>query len=205
MHLSEVIHRRRSVKSYDPEKSISDAELKELFEEVVLSPSSFNLQHWTFIAVRDRETRKKLKSAAWGQEQIEDCSVALLICGKLNAYRDAAKIYEDAPKEIQEKMIPMIQKFYEGNIQLQRDEAVRSASLAAMTLMYAATRKGWSTCPMIGFDPMAVSELLELTDNEIPVMLMTIGYMKNEPRPRSYRRPVAEVVKINTLNGPGLV
>ncbi|MCH6580416.1 MAG: nitroreductase family protein, partial [Nitrospinae bacterium] len=48
MEFSEIVQQRRSVKSYDPEKTISDAELRELFDEVVLSPSSFNLQNWTF-------------------------------------------------------------------------------------------------------------------------------------------------------------
>ena len=47
MKFSQLVHRRQSVKSYDPKKNISDMELKELFEDVILSPSSFNLQHWT--------------------------------------------------------------------------------------------------------------------------------------------------------------
>ena len=141
MEFLEIVQQRRSVKSYDPEKAISDAELKELFDEVVLSPSSFNLQHWTFIAVKDSEQKKLLKEAAWGQPQVEDCSVAILVCGKLDAYKDAPEIYKEAPEEIQKKMLPMIQNFYEGKPQAQRDEAIRSASLAAMTLMYVAKNR----------------------------------------------------------------
>ncbi len=55
MEFSDIVQQRRSIKSYDAKKSISDVELKELFKEVTLSPSSFNLQHWTFIAVKDSE------------------------------------------------------------------------------------------------------------------------------------------------------
>ncbi|AHY09918.1 nitroreductase family protein [Serratia plymuthica] len=36
---------------------------------------------------------------------------------------------------------------------LQRDEVVRSASLAAMTLMLAAQGMGLGSCPMVGFNP----------------------------------------------------
>ncbi len=204
MEFSEIVQQRRSVKSYDPEKTISDAELKELFDEVVLSPSSFNLQHWTFIAVKDSGMKKKLKEAAWGQPQVEECSVAILVCGKLDAYKDAPEIYKDVPKEVQEGLLPMIQNFYEGKEQLQRDEAIRSASLAAMTLMYAAKTRGWATGPMIGFDPAAASKLLNLTKAYIPVMLLVLGYQKKAPRPRDYRRPVEEIVRLNTLDGPGL-
>jgi nitroreductase len=204
MEFLDIVQQRRSVKSYDPEKTISDAELKELFDEVVLSPSSFNLQHWTFIAVKDSGQKKLLKEAAWGQQQVEDCSVAILVCGKLDAYKDAPQIYKDAPKEVQEGLLPMINNFYEGKEQLQRDEAIRSASLAAMTLMYAAKNRGWATGPMIGFDPVAASKLLNLTKAYIPVMLLVLGYQKKAPRPRDYRRPVEEIVRFNTLDGPGL-
>ena len=205
MEFSDIVQQRRSIKSYDAEKSIGDVELKELFEEVILSPSSFNLQHWTFIAVKDSEQKKLLKEAAWGQQQVEDCSVAILVCGKLNAYKDAPIIYKNTPKEVQEGMLPMINDFYEGKDQLQRDEAIRSASLAAMTLMYAAKNLGWATGPMIGFDPVATSKLLNLTQAYIPVMLLVLGYQNKAPRPRDYRRPIEEVVRLNTLDGPGLV
>ena len=204
MEFSEIVQKRFSVKSYDPEKNISDAELRELFDEVVLSPSSFNLQHWKFVAVKAPEIKKKLKEAAWDQSQMEDCSVAVLVCGKLDAYKDAPKIYKEAPGAIQEKVLPMIQGFYEGKDQLQRDEAIRSASLAAMTLMYGATSRGWGTCPMIGFDPKVVADILKLTPNLIPVMFVVLGHQKEAPRPRSYRHPIEAVVRLNTLDGPGL-
>ncbi len=204
MEFSNIIQQRRSVKSYAPEKEITDAELAELFQEVILTPSSFNLQHWMFIAVKSPENKKKLKEAAWNQQQVEDCSVALLVCGKLDAYKDAAEIYKNAPQQVQDNVVPMINNFYEGKEQLQRDEAIRSASLAAMTLMYAAKNRGWATGPMIGFDPEAASKLLKLPENYIPVMLIVMGYQKDEPRSRDGRRSIEEVVKLDSIDGPGL-
>lgn len=204
MEFSETVQQRRSIKSYQLGKQISDAELKELMEEVVLTPSSFNLQHWTFIAIRDNDLREKIKDAAWGQEQVGTCSVLLLICGKLNAHEDAPAIYQGVAQGIQDKVLPLIKDFYGNKEQLQRDEAIRSASLASMTLMLSAQNRGWDTVPMIGFDPEAVSKLVNLKLNYIPVMLMAIGFRKEDPRPRDSRRPVEEVVRINTLDGPGL-
>ncbi len=204
MEFKKIVQQRRSVKSYDPEKAISDAELKELFDEVVLSPSSFNLQHWTFIAVKEPEMKKKFREAAWGQPQVEECSVSILVCGRLDGYKDAPKIYDEVPTEVQKKVLPMIHDFYEGKEQLQRDEAIRSASLAAMSLMYGAADRGWATGPMIGFDPEAVSTLLKLTPNMIPVMIIVLGHQKDAPRPRAYRHPVGDVVRWNASDGPGL-
>ena len=90
---------------------------------------------------------------------------------KLDAYKDAPKIYQGTPQGVQEKVLPMIKNFYDGKDQLQRDEAIRSASLAAMVLMLAAHNRGWATVPMIGFDPEAVSQLVNPKSNYIPVML----------------------------------
>ncbi len=205
MEFSKTIQQRQSIKSYRTDKTISDVELGNLMQEVVLSPSSFNLQHWKFIAVKSDKIKKKIKEAAWGQEHVDTCSILIAVCGKLNSFEDAPVIYQDVDPNIQRKVLPMIQEFYENKDQLQRDEAIRSASLAAMTLMFGAVNRGWDTCPMIGFDPKAVSRILELDASHIPVMLLTLGYRKEDPRPRSSRRPIHEVVKIDTLNGPGLM
>jgi nitroreductase len=205
MEFLDTIQQRQSVKSYRTDKFISDSDLDELMQEVVLSPSSFNLQHWKFVAVKSNDIKTELRKAAWGQEHIESCSFLIAVCGKLNAYEDAPAIYRDVSPSIKDKVLPKIKGFYENKEQLQRDEAIRSASLAAMTLMFGAVNRGWDTCPMIGFDPEAVSKILELDESHIPVMLLTLGYRKEDPRPRSPRRPIAEVVKIDTLNGPGLM
>jgi len=190
MDYREVIEQRRSIKSFDLDKTISEAELKELFEEVILSPSSFNLQHWHFIAVTNPEQKSKLKDAAFGQPQVESCSATIVVCGKLDAYKDV-----DSDR---------IQRFYEGKDQLIRDEAIRSASLAAMTLMYSAKNHGYDSGPMIGFNQEAVAELVNIPENYIPVMLVVIGHIQDKPGPRGPRKPVAEVVKLNSFDGPGL-
>lgn len=204
MEFSEVVETRRSVKSYQSGTPISDAELKAIFEDVVLSPSSFNLQHWTFIVMRDPEFRAKVQEAAWGQKQISESSAAILVAGKLDAHLDADRIYDDAPEQVRKNMVPMIHDFYEGKERLQRDEAIRSGSLAAMSLMYAARARGYYTGPMIGFDPEAVSKLVNLPENYTPVMMVVIGKQKDEPRPRDYRRPIEEVVRLETFDAGGL-
>jgi nitroreductase len=205
MEFSETIKQRQSVKSYRTDKVIGDSDLDELMQEVVLSPSSFNLQHWKFVAVKNNDIKKEIKEAAWGQEHVASCSFLIAVCGKLNAFEDAPAIYQEVDPSIKDKVLPMIKGFYENKEQLQRDEAIRSASLAAMTLMFGAVNRGWDTCPMIGFDTEAVSKILELDKFHIPVMLLTLGYRKEDPRPRSPRRPIAEIVKVDTFNGPGLM
>jgi nitroreductase len=204
MEFSEIIHARRSVKCYDPSERISDATLHAIFEDVILSPSSYNLQHWHFIAVRNPEVKKQLRQAAWGQPQVEEAAVTILVLGKLNAHEDAPRIYADAPDDVRARLVPMIAGFYDHNPQKQHDEALRSGSLAAMALMLAARARGFDTGPMIGFDPEAVCKILGVPGNYIPVMMIVLGTCVEPPRPRDYRKPVSEVVSLDAMDGMGL-
>ncbi len=204
MEFDDILAGRRSVKKFDSHHSLTDAELKTLFGKVSLSPSSFNLQHWRFVVVRDAELKSKLRKAAWDQEQLETASAVIVVTAKLNAHEDADQMYSDAPESVRQTMIPMITGFYADKPQMQRDEAVRSASLAAMTLMYAAYDMGYATGPMIGFDPQAVSSLVGLDDQHIPVMLVVIGKQVGDMRDRAFRYPLNTTVKLESLTGKGL-
>ena len=49
---------------------------------------------------------------------------------------------------------------------------------------------------MIYFDKDKISQLLSIPDNEIPVLIITIGKMdKSSSKIRGYRKPDAEFVK----------
>ena len=204
MQFERIVQDRRSVKHYDPSYRLSDEDLRRLFSTVILSPSSFNLQHWRFVVVRDLERKKALRKAAYDQEQVEKASAVILVAARLAAHEDADRIYRDVPEKVRSAMLPMIRGFYEGRPDLQRDEAIRSASLAAMTLMFAAQNQGLATGPMIGFDPEAVSSLLGLEPGHIPVMLVVIGKPVGEMRSRGSRLPLPEVVKLESWTGASL-
>ena len=70
----EAIESRRAIKNYDPAHRMSPEEERRLLELALLSPTAFNIQNWRFVIVRDRETRKKIRAAAWDQAQVTDAS-----------------------------------------------------------------------------------------------------------------------------------
>lgn len=202
MNFTDLARERHSVRHYTPGLTIADAELEAIFAEVVLSPSSFNLQPWQFVVVRDAARKRELRGLAFGQQQVEDCAAAIVVCGRLDAHRDAPRIYSDAPAPMREKFVPMIAAVYTDQPTLQREEAIRGGALAAMSLMYAAKARGWDTGPMIGFDATKVSAFLKLDASVVPVMLVVLGKALNGVQPqRLYRRPLAEVVHYETLDG----
>lgn len=205
MEFSQLARARRSVRHYQTGVVISDAELEAIFAEVILSPSSFNMQHWQFVVVRDAERKQSLRKVAYGQAQVEHCAAAVLVCGRLDAHLDAERIYAAEAPALRDKYVPMIKAVYQDQAALQREEAIRSGALAAMSLMYAARNRGWDSGPMIGFDAAKVSTLLELAPQTTAVMLVVIGKALAEPvAPRGFRRPLPEVVCLETMSGARL-
>jgi nitroreductase len=204
MDVEEVIRTRRSMKSF-VEQPLDDATLQHLFGLVRLSPSSFNLQHARFVIVRDKARRVALRAAAYGQKHVEECGAVVIVAGKLMAHEDVERVQQHVPDlALRGKLVKTIEGYYKDNPQLRRDEAIRSGSLASMTLMLAAQSMGLVTCPMIGFDPRKVAEIVRLPDDHVAVMLIVLGRPgPGAPFPTS-RLPLEETVKLETLDGKGL-
>lgn len=195
MNTLEAIKARRSIKHFDPKHKLSEVEVKELFEMARLSPTSFNIQNWRFVYVDDKTIQSQLRAASWNQAQVEDASGVIIICADLKAAeKDPQRYWKDADANVQEAIVPMIGKFYKGNEALQRDEAIRSCGIAAQTIMLAAKEMGYDTCPMIGFDPKKVSEIINLPKDHIITLMITIGKATQAAKPRSGSLDLEEVL-----------
>jgi nitroreductase len=176
MNVKETIEARRSVKHYDPDHVMPEEDLAELIRLTKLAPSSFNMQNYRILVVRDAEVRQQIRAAAWDQPQVTDASVLFILCADLTAHQENPSTYwAHAPQEVQDILGPMIQPFYEGKDTLIRDEAMRSSALAGMTLMLAAKDMGYDSCPMIGFDGEKVAELINLPQHYALSFMIPVG------------------------------
>lgn len=194
----EAIEQRRSVKRYDPGFRIPEEEVELLLSATLRSPTSFNIQNWRFVRVEDPDLRKQLRAAAWDQAQITDASLVLVLCGDLNAWnREPERYWRNAPPEIRDFLVNAIRNFYKDQPGLQRDEAMRSTGLAAQTLMLAAKSLGYDSCPMVGFDPQKVGELINLPADHVVSMIVVVGKALEPARPRGGDIPREEAVLLN--------
>lgn len=189
----EVILARHSVRKYQRGVTIPDAEWNEILELAASAPSSWNLQHWRFLVVREQENKDRLLPLAFGQQQVSDSSVTVIVLGDLQANLAAPKVFADATQEFRDMMIGQINGAYAGNPDVARDEAVRNASLAAMQLMLAAKAKGYDSVPMGGYDKDAVVKALNIPDRYLPVMMIAIGKAESPARPTP-RLPLSDLV-----------
>ena len=201
MYLQTAITERRAVKHYDPNHIISDGELQELLQLAVLSPTSFNIQNWRLVAVRDKELRQQIRSVAWNQAQVTDASLLLVLCGDLKSWeKEPGRYWRNLPLEFQDFILPAIDAYYRGKDQVQRDEAMRSAGIIAQTLMLLAKSKGYDSCPMVGFDFDAVGKLINLPDDHVIAMMLAIGKATAPANPRGGQLPVGEIMVVDKFN-----
>lgn len=201
MDTTTAIHQRRSVKHYDPNHEMSEVEIQELLELALLSPTSFNIQNWRFVVVTDQAEKEAIRAASWNQAQVSEASITILLCADLNAHEGGERYWVHAPQPVQDMLVPMIAPFYENNPQLQRDEAMRSIGIAAQTLMLSAKSMGYDSCPMIGFDPVKVGEIIGLPDNHVIGMMITVGKALKDANVRGGQLEYDEVVFRNKFPG----
>jgi nitroreductase len=195
MNTFEAITARRSIKHYDTSHEISDEEIEKLLNYTLLSPTSFNIQNWRLVVVRDTETRKDLRAAAWDQAQVTEASFVIILCADLKAWeKNPERYWKDAPENVRNMLVPMITSVYEGRGQLQRDEAMRSCGIAGQTLMLSAKEMGYDSCPMIGFDPIKVAEIINLPEDHVIGFMVTVGKALKPAQPRGGQLPFSEIV-----------
>ena len=195
-----TINGRTSANNFDPEHVMSPAEIAELAQFANQTPTSFNQQNWRLVAVNTPAAKSRLKAAAFNQPKVGDAAVTFVVVGKVGGHKDLPTLIQPMldgghiTQAAYDGWIKMANGMYDGKELFQRDEAIRSAAMAAMTLMYAAQGKGLVSGAMIGFDSAAVSAECKLASDEIPVMLLAVGRPAPGNWPRKVRRDVSDVL-----------
>lgn len=199
MNVIDALYQRRAVKHFNADHVIpKDTETK-LLEAAIQAPTSFNIQHWRFVILRDPELRQLIRTRLGNdQSQITDASLLILIVGDTKAWRKNPQQYwVNASPEYREMVIDMMVDFYQGREALQRDESQRSIGMALQSIMLAALEMGFETCPMIGFDIEAVAELIDLPDDFVMGPMVAIGKGTEPAKPKGGQLPLSRLVYEN--------
>lgn len=194
-----LIDTRVSANHFDPARAVTESEIAELIRLATRAPTAYNLQNWRFIAVRTAERKADLRALAHDQAKVTDAAVTVIICGQRP---DADTLHDRLRPFVESGHMPDAMaagwtrsaRTQYADPQNARDEAVRSASLGAATLMHAAAAMGLASGPMVGFDAAGVARAFALAEDEVPVMLLAIGHAAPGNWPQKPRRPVTEVL-----------
>ncbi len=204
MDVLQAIKERRSINYFEPGKEISDGKIKELLETANLAPSSFNLQPWKVIVVREPKRKEVLKKCAFDQPKVEEASAVLIIIADPKGVEENRERMFDSWQKLG-YMKPEMRDMYKGmtdNLYGTPDSlnrkffAVKNAALFAMNLMIAAKGLGLETHPMDGFDSECVKKEFNIPADKIIPMLIAVGNLKSGITflPRAFRRDIGEFV-----------
>lgn len=199
--LLSFIERRISTNLFDASFTLDDGQIEKLANLATRAPSAYNLQNWRLIAVRTRKNKARLRRVADNQAKVCDAAVTFIVCGVLPNPADVSRRLRPL---VEAGLMPpeMAMAWQQGanqkyrDPQIARDEAVRSATLAAATLIYTAETLHLASCPMIGFDAERVAAEFGLKPNEIPVLLVAVGRAAPGNWPQKPRRPLGEVLEV---------
>jgi putative NAD(P)H nitroreductase len=205
MDVIQAIRERRSINFFEPGVSLSVDTLQELIRIANLSPSSFNLQPWRLIVVRDPERKKVLRRCANNQQKVEEASAVFIMIADPNGVEENIdralgswqKLGFITP-EMTDTYVGMAKDLYGTKESLSRKIfAAKNTGLFAMNLMLAAKGLGLETHPMDGFDEECIKKEFTIPNDEIVPMLIAVGKLKTGTTllPRAFRREIEEFVK----------
>ena len=197
MDVLEAVYARRSVKLFDKDHALTDAEEKQLLQATIQAPTSFNVQHWRLVVFRDAELRKKIRDEfAGGQSQVTDASLLVLFTADVKAWaKEPERYWKNTLAEISQQLVKAIGPFHEQRGELfQRDEAHWSVGMAMQNLMLAAQGLGYQSCPMIGFNSEQVAKLVHLPEDHVMGPMVAVGKGIKDPWPKPGQLALDEIV-----------
>jgi nitroreductase len=195
--LLQAIQFRHACKLFDETRSLSRADLDYVLEAGRLSPSSLGLEPWRFIVVEDRTLRRQLRPACWNQSQITTSSAVIVILAlKAELAPDSGyamkMLRRLAPSDAEiEEAMHFYRQIVRGDLVAW---SIAQCHIAAANMMMAAAAIGVDSCPMGGFEPEAVAELLRIDRARLEVaLLVALGY-RALPPPTKHRLPLDQLV-----------
>lgn len=78
-----VIHNRKSVRSFVPQKEVSKDDLTTLVKAGMAAPTAVNKQPWAFVVVTGRATLDSLATGLPYAQMLKEAGAAIVVCGDL--------------------------------------------------------------------------------------------------------------------------
>ncbi len=188
MNFKDISVTRRSINFFDPDKDLSEKLLGQMIETAAMAPSSFNLQPWNLIVLRDKAAKEKLLPLAWNQPKVVEAPVILIVLADKIGWQEGHPVVEKNWQEMlaagsmqpaqRDWFLNAAKSLYNWNPDANLAFAAKNTGFFAMSLMYAATELGLSSHPMDGFDHEGVRKAFNIPDNFWVPLLLAVGYPK---------------------------
>lgn len=194
---------RHACKRFDTTKPIPVEEFEAILEVGRLSPSSFGMEPWRLIVVRNEKLRKALKPSCWNQNQITECSELVVFTTDNDVVRSGTSYVRNMfnRRGLDEEAVNNYMNVYKNYLEpiecdellLQNWTAKQCYIAAANMMTYAATLK-IDSCPIEGFDREEVEAILDLDEGCSVALICAFGYRVN-PQGEHKRLELGQIVE----------
>ena len=205
MELIEKLNWRYAVKKFDTKK-LDQETVDYIIDAGLLSATSYGLQAYKLIVVKDEAIREKLVEHSWGQTQVKDASHLLVLAHhtdvsteEINAYIELISTTRSIPKDALEGY----GKFMDDTIGKMTNDVktiwlAKQTYIVLGTLMTACAVKGVDSCPMEGFSAPEYDKILGLDKLGLTTTaLLPIGFRSEEDKNQllaKVRKPKQDMV-----------
>jgi len=148
-----LFKKRRSVRVYSP-SPVEKEKIKEILAAAHSAPSAGNLKARKIIVVEEKDQRRKLAEAAFGQGFVAEAPLVL--------------VFTALPEISAQKYGQRGKNLY----------ALQDSTIAASFAWLQAVDLDLSACWVGAFDENEIREILGLSEKEIPIAILPIGYAK---------------------------
>lgn len=189
MKYIESLNWRYATKRYDTMKKVSEEDIAKIKEAIQLAASSYGLQPYKILDIRDEKLREELKPLSWNQPQITEASHLFLFCNKLEVTTDDVDEFLEMTANERGQSVEDLKEY--GDIikstlsnftpDVMQTWTARQTYIALGNGLSAAAQLHVDSSPMEGFDNEAYNEKLGLKEQGYSAcVLFAVGYRSDE-------------------------
>lgn len=206
MNIINSLEWRYAIKKFDSAKKLSNQQIETLKKAFNLTPTSFGLQPIKMIVIQNKELQEKFVELSYNQRQVADASHLLIICIKNDTTAEDINSYFNLEKETRNIEESTISGFRKQLLEMYENKTVEERNLSAIyqtyialgNLMTVCALEKIDACPIEGFIPQKVDELLNLKElNLSSVLMLPVGFRDENDimsTMKKVRKPLSEMI-----------
>ncbi len=195
------MHHRYACKLYDTARKLSSDDISFILECARLSPSSFGLEHWQFLAVTTLEKIAELKEACFAQDAVGTAAlIVVAACRRGSAYEPGSDFVTERGGRFPGGLDIFVDDYrgyyeYLAANDLVDHWARAQAYIACANMMTGAAAAGIDSCAIEGFSNEHVVSVLGLDpDIWLTGIITVFGYSAIEGNREKIRMPASRII-----------
>ncbi len=206
MNTIQSLEWRYACKKFDSKKTLSESQIDTLKKAFNLTPTSFGLQPLKMIVINDQELKDKIFPQSYFQTQINTCSHLLVLCidtivntNTIDDYFDMEKNVRGTTEEVVGTFRKQLKDMY-GSMSPENIErsSIYQTYIALGNLMTVCAIEQIDACPIEGFIPEKIDEILNLKEKNLKsVLMLPVGVRAEDDimsEMKKVRKPLKDMV-----------